>query len=426
MFTLTLLTVNKHPLTTQILLTKPVFCVNMGNVGHPFVHSMLGVRPVHSQAETGYLHQMNHRWLILILLAAVLSTTICSNCLATGTTAIEQVRTKTSLSAGDQTIIDNFLADAVRDILNTTDFASVAQIRSSVLSMSRSQSTPYVQQFIESTRKHVSSGMSQAASLPADRRDIVRMNLLILIDTLEDVRLLDLPLKMLGDRNTIVRYWAVRCLTSDTILKALSSTANTQLAQSIAEEMTRYVNQANADTLRLMTNFAGRIPGPQALNLLTKIADTRIARYESWKVQHELLDATILKYLGVRLATAPPQSKSGLAMRFSQLYSDVFLRYLKGKGAIALKSREQLAAVLIEVEDKSLKTLLGGQTQAIRRAIEAESDNDLLQEYVRLFGNDTQIGLLAQKFSFEYTRQGQPNRKTPYPLPNPPAAPATN
>ncbi|HEX40670.1 MAG TPA: hypothetical protein ENN81_01240, partial [Phycisphaerales bacterium] len=361
---------------------------------------------------------MTHiRRLFFIPLAATLLAVSASSAQAVGTTAIDKVRTKTSLTAEDTTVIDNFLADAVREIVNAPDFASIAKVRSDVLTMSRSQHIPYVQQFIEAARRHITAGMSQALTFPADRGNIIRMNLLILVATLEDIRLLDLPLKTLGDRSPLVRYWSARCFANDSVIKILSAgTANARLAQSAAEEMTKHVNLADAATLRLMAEYGGRVPGPAAQNLLTKVADARIAQYGSWKVDAELIDAAILKYLAVRLAVATtPQAKSELAMTFGQLYAHVFQRYLKGKAVIGQAAADRLSAVLVEVEDKALKILLGQPQTTIRRAIETQSDSELLQEYTRLFGADAQGGVLTQKFNIQYTRQGQPARQSPYP-----------
>ena len=368
---------------------------------------------------------MKKKWALFAILVVFDSGLFCGECAGVSTSAVENVRAKSTLTDSDLRVIDNFVAEAVRELVNLRDFASVAQLRSVVLSMSRSKQAQYIQRFSEAARKHISAGFDQAARLPQDRQMKVRMNLLILIDTLEDTRLLDLALKMLNDKHDVVRYWAVHGVTNAAVVKKLNAggSTNSQLAGVIAEALTKQVDNSSGEILQLIAQYAGTARIAQAQALMNKVGDARIAKYESWKVQSELVDAEILKLVAQKIVATPGSlGKKDLGRRFGQLYANVFQRYIKGKAVLSVGQQAKLTSVLVEVEDKSLGILLGQPQTAIKRAIERGEDAALAQEYGRLFGDETRAGVLAAKFNIEYTKPGQPKRVSPYALPNPPAS----
>ncbi|MHC4807828.1 MAG: hypothetical protein ACYTBX_16420, partial [Planctomycetota bacterium] len=182
---------------------------------------------------------MKIKWVILAVLAGFLVLLMSLNSVAVNTRDVDVVRKKEVLNSQDLTVIDNFVSEAVRELVKTRDFTSIAKLRTVILSRQSTQGQ-YAQQFSESAFKHFSAGFTLAQALRTeDRKTRVAVNLLILIDGLQDLRLADLAIGMLRNKNMIVRYWAVHCLTNPGIIKQLNSTetSNSRAAEVIAEEL---------------------------------------------------------------------------------------------------------------------------------------------------------------------------------------------
>jgi len=342
----------------------------------------------------------------------------------------------------DKKIIDDFLSQAVQELVKTKDFTSIAKLRTVILSRKISQSQ-YAQQFSESAYKHIQSGFEQAQILrPEDRKTNVIISLLILMDGMEDLRLSDLAMAMLKDQNMVIRYWAVHCLTNPAIIQQLNSaaTSNPQLATTIAERLKEVVETSKAEIIVHIAGFAANVNIPEGEELLLHVADERIKRYADWTVKHEFYDIIILKLLESKIplssqdpgATTPTSlRKTAIAQRFAQLYSYAIQRYIKGKDILNETQLQQLASVLIEIEDKSISRLMGGTqatTRTIRRAIErGDTMEALLDEHNKLLGNETTAGQLPSKLGFDYsTTPNGPKRTAPIPLPEKPQKTVTN
>lgn len=347
---------------------------------------------------------------------------------AVDTREIEQVRNKPVLDSKDLQIIDDFLAQAVQELVKTRDFTSIARTRTIILS-SQSDQGQYAQQFSESAYKYISLGLQQAKELPQERQFKVILNLLILVDGLKDPRLADLAIARLKDNNKAIRYWTVRCVTNPGLIRKLNTMegANLRLARRIAEQLGELVDSSDPEILALMAEFAAEVNIPEGQDLLGQIADIRIKRYADWTVKYELLDSAILKFLYNKMAsTSSPaggqgSNSSAVARRFGQLYSYAMQRYIKGQDFLRQNNKHYLASVLVETEDKCIGKLLGRPQSAIKRAVEQNDYSLLLQEYNRLFGDEIKAGELVSKLNFDYgTDPSGRKRMTPQPLPDPP------
>jgi hypothetical protein len=340
---------------------------------------------------------------------------------ALDTRAIDAIRDKAVLGPQDLQVIDGFLADGVQELLATKNFAGVASIRTVILTRQSSQ-RQYAEQFSASARKHIAAGLQAAAKLPDDRRILVTVNLLILIDGLQDLMLTDLSVAMLRSKHVIVRYWAVHSLANPGIVKQLNSgdATTSRLAGVVAEKFKELVDSSGPEIIDLMAEFAAGAKIPQAEELLLQIADTRIKQYEAWTVEYELLDGSVLKLLTDKMISGGSR-KSAFAHRFGQLYSCVIQRYLKGKGRLTTRQNLHMASVLIGTEVTCLEKLLGTPQTSVRRAIEGGDDAALWAEHARLLGTDTKAGVLPQKLNFDYgTDPGGGKRLGPATLPPPP------
>ena len=382
---------------------------------------------------------MKIKWVFLTILAAFSVLAINSNAVAVNTRDIDNVLKKSVIDNQDKKIIDDFLSQGVQELVKTKDFTSIAQLRTVILSR-RSSQGQFTQQYSESAYRHIQAGFEQAQALrQEDRKTNVTISLLILIDGMEDLRQSDLAMAKLKDQNMVIRYWAVHCLTNPAIIQQLNSgpTSNPQLARTIAERLKEVVETSKAEIIIHIARFAANVNIPEGEELLLQVADERIKRYADWTVRHEFYDNIILKLLESKIplssqdpvAPAPTTSlsKTAIAQRFAQLYSYVIQRYIKGNDNLNETQKQQLASVLIEIEDKCIGRLLGGPQVTIRRAIERNNMAALSDEHNRLLGDETTAGQLPSKFAFDYsTTPNGPKRTAPIPLPEKPQKPVIN
>ena len=382
---------------------------------------------------------MKIKWAFLTILAAFSVLAINSSAVAVNTRDIDNVLKKSVIDDQDNKIIDDFLSQAVQELVKTKDFTSIAKLRTVILSRKSSQSQ-YAQQFSESAYKHIKTGFEQVQTLKQeDRQTNVIISLLILIDGMEDLRLSDLAMGMLKDQNMVIRYWAVHCLTNPAIIEQINSAAasNPQLATTIAEQLKEIVETSKAEIIVHIARFAANVNTPEGGKLLLQVADERIKRYADWTVKHEFYDNIILNLLESKIplssqdpaatASSTSISKTAAAQRFAQLYSYAIQRYIKGNDILNETQKQQLASVLIEVEDKSVSRLLGEPQVTIRRAIERNNITALSDEHNKLLGDKTTAGQLPSKLGFDYsTTPNGPKRTAPIPLPDKPQKPVTN
>ena len=362
---------------------------------------------------------------IFAILAVFLSLSINSVSEAVSTRAIDEVRNKEVLDTRDLQIIDTFVAQSVGELVKTKDFTSIARIRMVILSR-KSSNRPsnqgqYSAQFSESSVRYISEAFGQAGELsPEARRLKVVLNLLILVDGLEDVRLADLARGKLNDENSAIRYWAVHSVTNPGITEQLNSADNLKLASGIVEQLKELVESSCPEIIALIAEFAGEVRIPQAEDLLVQIADMRIKKYADWSVDNELLDAVVLKSLYSKISSTEVGKRS-VARRFGQLYSYVIQRYVNGRDFLRATDKGELASVLVEAEQSYIGKLLGKRQSTIKKAVERSDVTGLLLEHNRLLGDKTRAGRLPLKLKFDYGQKPDGSKRiAPLVLPKPP------
>jgi len=370
---------------------------------------------------------MNGKWKIFAVLVVFWVSVLNSGAVAVDTREIDVCCHKGVLEDGDLQIIDKFVADAVDELVKTVDLTSIAKIRTVVLSRSGSSKdsakAQYEEQFSESAHKYISNAIEAAkTSTPAEYRFRIILNLLILADSLESPRLADLAMKWLDDEDNAIRYWAVHSVTNPGVTAKLNSggAANLELAGKITEQLKKVVESSSPETLALVAGFAAKVDIPEGEDLLLQIADMRIKRYESWKVEYELLDGDILRLLDSKMP-AESTSKPEVARRFGQLYSYAIQRYVKGRDVLSDTQKNQLASVLVETEMSYISKRLKVTQSVVKNAVEQGDYKALLQEHDRLLGDETRAGQLPLKLNFDYGKKPDGNRLTaPLTLPEPP------
>jgi len=370
---------------------------------------------------------MKSKCVIFAALAVFLVLVVYPGSGAVNTREIDTVRNKGVLDSPDMQIIDDFVSEAVRELVRTRDFTSIAQTRSVILARSSSKKSSaqaqYAEQFSESAHKYISSGFEQAGQFePEDRKFKTTLNLLILVDGLQDVRLADLALGLIRDKNTVIRYWAVHSVTTPGFTKNLNSTiaANSQLARRIVEQLQGLLERSGPDMLALAAEFAAEVDISQGEDLLVQIADKRIKKYADWTVNYELFDGAVLRLLHKKISSGA-LDRAALARRFGQLYSYVIERYVKGRDFLNPTQKHQLTSVLIETEKSCISKLLGVPQTVIKRSVERDDYTRLLLEHSKLLGDATRAGLLPMKLNFDYGKNADGTARTaPLNLPEPP------
>ncbi len=349
---------------------------------------------------------------------------------AVNTRAIDKVRSKGVLGEQDFQVIDKFVARALRDLVKVKDFTAVAKVRAIVLSRSNSSKQSamgqYSGQFSDSAKKYIALSFKQASELePQDRKIKATLNLLILIDSLSDLQLIDMAMYKLGEENTLIRYWAVRVVTSPEIIRQLNSTsANTKLAKRITAGLKGLAAEAEPEELALIINFAGQVEIDEGKELLLQIADERISEYANWTVNNELLDSKVLKLLYEKMVLADEDDIS-FVQRFGQLYSYAMQMYayeIEDGLFLDERQKKQLASVLVEIEKSCIGRLLEMPQSTVKIAVERGDHRILSREHRRLFGDEAEIGVLAEKLEFNYGKNTDGSKRfAPLTLPETPA-----
>ncbi len=328
---------------------------------------------------------------------------------ALNTRDIEVVRGKNMLNDGDFEVIDQFLNEAVSELVKAKEPWSIVNARTAI-SQRKSCKEPsaraqYCAQFSDSAGKYVAAALKQALEFEDEnRRFLLTVNLLILVDHLEDPGLADLAIGKLRDASAVVRYWAVHAVTNPAMIAAILEANDLKLAQRIATELKDAVGKSSPEEMGLMAGFAGRMKVAGAEELLLLIADTRIQQYADWSVEYELVDAGILKVLCERMSSGG-RSKAEMGRRFGQLYSYAIQRYVKGYDKLSTTQRQQLISVLVETEDKCVAKLLGRPQAAIKNAVARNDYGALLREHDRLLGSQTRAGELVPEYGTNPTER---------------------
>jgi hypothetical protein len=336
---------------------------------------------------------------LLSLVAGIISVfcVFSASAMAADSLTIEAVRAKSVLDDADFKAIDNFVAGAVGEMLATDDFSSISNTRAIIIANSAStqpNQTQFAEQFSKSAQKYISAALTKAETLtPPDRSFKVMTNLLMLTDALVDVRLADTVLKYVDDKNEVIRYWAVHCVTNPEITEKLNGPKATDTARQVIKRLDEVVATSSPDTLGLIASFAGSIKMTEGESLLLKVADWRIASYADWTVERELTDSKILQILSDKMISSSA-SKEAVGKRFGQLLSYVFQRYIKGTEVLNADQKEQLVSVLVETEQSCLSKITGKPRFNIKKAIESGDINTLREEHNNLLGDETKAGEL--------------------------------
>ncbi|MHC4220784.1 MAG: hypothetical protein ACYST9_00060 [Planctomycetota bacterium] len=355
---------------------------------------------------------MKQKSVFSVFLTVLLVAAMAQVGFAVSVAAVDNVRNKSVLASKDFQIIDKFIADAVDELLGTTDFTSIAKIRTVISSRSSSETessqAQYQDQFSESSQKHITRGLKEAEKLtPAEHSVKVKMTLLVLSDSLKDAQLIEPALSMIGSgQSPVVNYWAVRCVTNPNI-----SGQRLVSDDQIVTKLLSIIDDSPSEVFGLMVEFAAKSQAAQAGKLIGKIADVRMKQYADWTVENELLDVAVLKALFEQTGSSKPDGPA-MGRRFGQLYSYVVQRYIKGHDYLDDSAKQGLASVMVDIERTSISQMLGVSQSIIKKSIEKDAFEILQQEHDRLLGLPKKPGQLSTRLGFDYEKNADGSKRT--------------
>ena len=354
----------------------------------------------------------------------------CFSVFAVNTAQIDVVRSKEMLADSDTEVIEAFLSEAFDEILAKNDFSDIASLRTVIVSRSSSElesgQIQYGPRFFTAAPKQVSETFKKISQMPDSRRkDLLTMNLLILVNDLGNVEIAKNALDYLQNPNTMIRYWAVSCLTNNNILRQLNSTdsaENSRLAEQFIQKLQVVVQtEQSGDILIQLAQFASAVTSPATNEILNQIAQKRINLYLNWQVENEMIESWILKALADR-AKSNTENASVLARNFAILYSLVVQRYVNGQETLSETNTRNLISVIAQAE-KYLLQFLPDWPGLLKRAVEKGGGSALLAEHDSLFGSANAVGKLPVAANFDYGKNPDGSAKTAPPtLQKPPQA----
>lgn len=353
----------------------------------------------------------------VILLSAIIGT---SSFGAVNTLAIDSVLKKEVLNNSDFQVIDKFVSDCVSELVRTVNFTEASKSRGILLGR-RSDQEQYSQQMMDSLLKYIPEGFKGANALdPEFRQYLGVVNLLVLIDEYDDIRLLELAVDKINAGHKAISYWAVHIFSKDSTIRQLNAekSSNLKLVIKATNNLKSLIEKADPEILGMIAKFGSRIDTKQAEELLFSIADKRIADYEQWQAQDELLDAVVLNDLYTKMKNSE-KVRPEVGQRFGQLYSYVFAKYIKRleAGTFSEARIQRLGSVLVEVEHGCLSRLLGPRMRLQEMVLRGDLSRAEF-EYDQLFGSEAKPGELVEKLKCNFGKGDDGKaRKVPKKLP---------
>ena len=346
-----------------------------------------------------------------------------SNCFGLDIAALDAVRNKDLLQDSDFEVIDQWMSEAIGELVKTEDFTDIARLRTRIVvrkeSIKASSRAQYNKGFYTSAKKYIGQALLSAQSLEDEKLKFqIALNLMILIGELGDIQLADIMIDKLNDENAAIRYWAVNYVAGEGVIEKLNSDPQYQgLAMIVCNRLESIIGRSLPGVTVLIANFASRLELARGGELLIKLADLRIKDYSEWKVSNEMIDSIVLKSLYEKMSSQTGNSAVG--ERFAQLFSFVIQRYINGQEILNETEKQNLVSIMVEIEDKCIKKMFGTQA-TIKSALEKKDLAALWREHNILLGDENREGKIGLKYQFMYTRAGGLKSSAPAVLPAPP------
>ncbi len=329
---------------------------------------------------------------------------------------------KTAPTGADAEIITQFIAAATEQILWAEKPSDAIEARVQLLAY-RGQDS-YWQSYLGILRGRLEAAIKEAVEFPdAARKAAALRNFSILIAQLDTLDLARLCLGLLDEADTVIRYYAVKALTSDKVNTQLASAvdADPSVRKQLVDALIRAASKENQPLiLSQLARNAVKLKGAEGRELLLAVADNRMKAYVAWKVTQESVDLELLTAIVEKMsASVAPEDKLVFAGRFAQYYSYVIQRYAKGQDLLPMPTKQALISTIVGVEESLLSgpALLNRKVTELRSAIQKNNLEALIKAHDALLGSTTGAGELIGKIKFTYEGKAT----APKVLPSPPA-----
>ncbi|AQT69380.1 hypothetical protein STSP2_02569 [Anaerohalosphaera lusitana] len=333
------------------------------------------------------------------------------------------------LSSSDREIISEFVSDSIDELVSAQNGSEMIAVRTGISTrMLSDKNSKYRLAFSDILEENLLDAVNYVSSWEAgERKKQIQTNLIILAARLQSPQLVDFAVNMLSQDDIVIRYWAVKSLTGDRLVKMLNDpiTADKNITDKILTALNGYIGpNTTAEVLAVISRFAADLEAPATNDMLLKIVDVRMRDYEDWTVDYEKADAEILAVLAGEAQNLSGSQKARFLGAFAQLYSYTIQRYILGQDLLDKENENYLIATMAEVEQKILPKLLGRPQDSIRKALDRGNLTELKQEHDRLFGSTGRKGLLEYDNTLDYgtDKAGQklsgPRTLSPPPVPD--------
>ncbi|MFI4910785.1 MAG: hypothetical protein ACIAQZ_03860 [Sedimentisphaeraceae bacterium JB056] len=315
---------------------------------------------------------------------------------AASTREIDEVRKKTTFTNDDLAVIDSFINEIFKEMLEAPTIEDSVKRREDILVRKPKEGkSKYKEQFLESVERNIVSSMKIVETW-SDETFIkaMKLNLAVMIGSLDDPKMSELAIEMMDSENIAVKYWATKALTGTDVIESIKASPDSQLSESIFDTLKAEAQVNSPINLEMIASFAGQFSNGSASEILSAVAQTRIAAYKNNEAIHESSDAAILKVMAEKIAS--DESKDTLAQPFANLTAQVFKKYAAGispESGLGDISSQQLITTITEVE-KNIFPKFNINAEFIK-AIERRSEKDFQQAYDKVFGSEDNEGELA-------------------------------
>ena len=354
-------------------------------------------------------------WLFFIAFVVFLLPITCLA--AGGSTQLQLIREKVGsgkLSDHDIKAIGAFVDEQLELMLFESDIAVIVDLRCGIVNEKGESPSQYWLEYIRAVKKGMESTFKNLEHQPdSARKTYLQLNLLILASEMESLQMAEFGLGMMSNPNAAIQYWAIKTIASPAIAEQLSSpvTEDPDLKAKIMATLKASVRKGlYSSSLAEVIGFLNSFENKSANELLCQITEKRIADYESWSVEYELLEADLLKALAKKtvLANSVPE-RAACAKAYAQLYSYVIQRFLLGQTVLSEESLMQLTSVIADVEATTIGPgkFLDMNQQSLKQAIIQKDYDDLLNEHDKLLGSENRAGRLGLELKFDYGKDSK-------------------
>lgn len=314
---------------------------------------------------------------------------------------------KTAPSGADAEAVAQFITTATEQILWAEKPADAVEARIQLLAFQGQDQ--YAQAYGSVLRGRLESVIKEAGIFPdAAKKAAVLRNISILIAQMDTLDMARLSVGFLTETDTVIRYYAVKALTSEKVSSQLtaSATADASVRKQIMDALIRTASKEDQPViLGMLARYAVRFKGAEGRELILAVTDNRMKAYSAWKVTQESVDLDLLTALVEKLAASiAPEDKALLAGRFAQYFSFVIQRYAKGQDFLTPSAKQAMISTIVGTEESLLSgpTLLNRKATELRSAIQKNNMEALMKAHDSLLGAASSAGELVGKIKFAY------------------------